>query len=129
MLVVCGPRIDGADLPRPDGVEIRGYVDDLPAQLAACDVAVVQGGLTTTMELVACRRPFVYVPLGDHFEQQRHVRHRLERHHAGRCLDADGLDPDALAEALTQELASPVDYLPVPTDGAVRAASMLAELI
>jgi predicted glycosyltransferase len=129
MLVVCGPRIDGADLPRPDGVEIRGYVDDLPAQLAACDVAVVQGGLTTTMELVACRRPFVYVPLGDHFEQQRHVRHRLERHHAGRCLDADGLDPDALAEALTQELTSPVDYLPVPTDGAVRAASMLAELI
>src|SRR4051794_3502933 len=129
MLVVCGPRIDGADLPRPEGVEIRGYVDDLPAQLAACDVAVVQGGLTTTMELVACRRPFVYVPLGEHFEQQRHVRHRLERHRAGRCVDAEALDAESLAHALTAELESPVDYLPIPTGAADRAASLLADLL
>ena len=31
--------------------------------LAACDVAVVQGGLTTCMELAAAGRPFVYFPL------------------------------------------------------------------
>ena len=30
--------------------------------LAACDLAVVQGGLTTTMELAANRRPFLYFP-------------------------------------------------------------------
>src|SRR4051812_18295466 len=129
MLVVCGPRIDGRDLPRHDGVDIRGYVDDLPAHLFACDAAVVQGGLTTTMELVACRRPFVYVPLGDHFEQQRHVRHRLDRHRAGRCVDHAELDPETLAHALAEQLRAPVDYLPVPTDGAGRAASLLAELL
>jgi pimeloyl-ACP methyl ester carboxylesterase/predicted glycosyltransferase len=129
MLVVCGPRIAGSALPRPEGVEIRGYVDDLPAHLFACDAAVVQGGLTTTMELVACRRPFVYVPLGDHFEQQRHVRHRLERHRAGRCLDHTSLDPEAIADALADQLRTPVDYLPVATDGARRAASVLAELL
>src|SRR4051795_1044998 len=87
LLVVAGPRIDASTLPAPEGVEVRGYVEDLHLHLAACDVAVVQGGLTTSMELVASRRPFVYVPLGDHFEQQRHVRHRLERHRAGRAVD------------------------------------------
>src|SRR4051794_16658103 len=67
LLVVAGPRIDASTLPAPEGVEVRGYVEDLHLHLAACDVAVVQGGLTTSMELVASRRPFVYVPLGDHF--------------------------------------------------------------
>jgi pimeloyl-ACP methyl ester carboxylesterase/predicted glycosyltransferase len=129
MLVVCGPRIDGRDLPRHDDVDIRGYVDDLPAHLFACDAAVVQGGLTTTMELVACRRPFVYVPLGDHFEQQRHVRHRLDRHRAGRCLDHAALDPATLAHAVAEQLRTPVDYLPVPTGSAGRAASLLSELL
>jgi pimeloyl-ACP methyl ester carboxylesterase/predicted glycosyltransferase len=129
MLVVCGPRIDGKDLPRHDGVDIRGYVDDLPAHLFACDAAVVQGGLTTTMELVACGRPFVYVPLGDHFEQQRHVRHRLERHRAGRCLDHLALDPDTLGHAIAEQLGTPVDYLRVSPDGAARAANLLAELL
>ncbi|MGZ4602045.1 MAG: alpha/beta fold hydrolase [Kineosporiaceae bacterium] len=129
MLVVCGPRIDGSDLPRHDGVEILGYVEDMHHHLAACDAAIVQGGLTTTMELVATSRPFLYVPLGDHFEQQRHVRHRLERHRAGRFVDHAAIDPEHLAIALSEQLRAPVDYLPVPTDGAARAARLLADLL
>ena len=42
---------------------MRGYVHELYRYLAACDVAVVQGGLTTGMELVAAGRPFVSIPL------------------------------------------------------------------
>ena len=42
------------------GATVLGFVPDLWRQLAACDVAVVQGGLTTCMELTASRRP---VPL------------------------------------------------------------------
>ena len=129
MYVVCGPRIEGGELPRPDGVEILGYVQDLHHHLAACDAAIVQGGLTTTMELVATRRPFLYVPLGDHFEQQRHVHHRLERHRAGRFVDQATLDPEELAVALAEQLTAPVDYLPVPPDGAARAAALLADLL
>ena len=60
---------------------------DLYRHLAVCDLAVVQGGLTTTMELTANRRPFLYFPLGHHFEQTIHVRHRLGRYGAGRCMD------------------------------------------
>jgi hypothetical protein len=47
MIVVVGPRIDPDSLPHHDGLEVRAYVPDLYRHLA-----VVQGGLTTTMELV-----------------------------------------------------------------------------
>jgi pimeloyl-ACP methyl ester carboxylesterase/predicted glycosyltransferase len=129
MLAVAGPRIDPADLPAREGLEVRGYVPDLYRHLAAADVAIVQGGLTTTMELVATRRPFLYFPLASHFEQQRHVRHRLERHRAGRRMDYSRTDPDQIAAAIVEEISRPVDYLPVATDGAARAAALIAELL
>jgi pimeloyl-ACP methyl ester carboxylesterase/predicted glycosyltransferase len=129
-LIVAGPRIDPASLPRRRGATVRGLVPDLYRHLAAADLAVVQGGLTTCMELTASRRPFVYVPLRHHFEQNFHVRHRLERHRAGHCLDYDRASaPDALAAAIVASLGRPVDYLPVDSDGAARAAAMLAELL
>jgi len=137
VLVVTGPRIDPASLPRRRGVTYRGYVPDLHRYLSACDLAVVQGGLTTCMELAAAGRPFLYVPLRHHFEQNVHVRHRLERYGAGRCVEyAEARDPEALAAAMVAELATghaggPAarTVLPVETDGAARAAAMLAELL
>ena len=129
MIVVTGPRIDPASLPAHDGLEIRPYVHELYRHLAACDLAVVQGGLTTTMELTASRRPFLYFPLRDHFEQNLHVRHRLERYHAGRCLDYDSTTPADIAAAIASEIDRDVDYRPVATDGAARAAAMLASLL
>lgn len=129
MVVVCGPRIDPAAVPVPPGVEVRGYVPELHSELAACDVAVVQGGLTTTMELVAARRPFLYFPLAHHFEQQVHVPHRLGRYRAGRRMEYAGADPERIAEELVRALDTPVDYVPVETSGARAAARMLAELL
>src|SRR3712207_8220887 len=63
--------------------------------------------LTTCMELTALRKPFVYVPLRNHFEQNFHVRQRLDRYQAGRCLSyEDAVDPDARSEEHTSELQS-----------------------
>jgi pimeloyl-ACP methyl ester carboxylesterase len=129
MIVVAGPRIDPRALPAHEGVEIRAYEPDLYRHLAACDLAVVQGGLATTMELTANRRPFLYFPLGRHFEQNRHVRHRLERYGAGRRMEYDRDGPDAIAVAIAEEIGREVDYRPVATDGAARAAAMIAELL
>ena len=129
MIVVAGPRIDPGSLPSHDGLEVHGYVHDLYRHLAACDLAVVQGGLTTTMELTASQRPFIYIPLRHHFEQNYHVRHRLDRYGAGRCLDYGQTEPAALARAIADEIGRPVSYRPVETDGAARAAALLAELI
>jgi predicted glycosyltransferase len=111
-------------------VEVRGYLPDLRRHLAACDLAVVQGGLSTTMELTAARRPFLYVPLRHHFEQQIHVPHRLANYRAGRRLDyAEAAEPERLAEAVAAEIGRPVGYRPVETDGAARAARLLADLL
>ncbi len=129
MIVVAGPRIDPESLPSADGLEVRGYVHDLHRHLAACDLAVVQGGLTTTMELTAAQRPFIYVPLRHHFEQNFHVPHRLAQYRAGRRLDYADLVPDVLARAMADEIERPVHYRPVEPDGAARAAALLAELI
>ncbi len=128
--VVTGPRIDPASLPEVPGVQLYGYRPDLTEHLAACDVAVVQGGLTTCMELTALGRPFLFVPLRHHFEQNLHVRRRLERYRAGTHLDYDrAADPDGLAEALVKELGREVAYRPVEVDGARRAAGLLADLL
>jgi pimeloyl-ACP methyl ester carboxylesterase/predicted glycosyltransferase len=129
MIVVAGPRIDPASLPEHDGLEIRAYVDDLYKHLAACDLAVVQGGLTTSMELTASRRPFLYFPLGHHFEQRFHVRHRLDRYGAGRCLEFEAETPESIGGAIAEEIGREVDYRPVETDGAARAAEAIAELL
>ena len=129
-VVVAGPRIDPATLSRPDGAKVVGYLPDLPEHLAACDVAVVQGGLSTCMELTAAARPFLYVPLRHHFEQNFHVRRRLERYRAGTCVDYElAQDPGALVTELLAALERPVSYLPVESDGASRAASLLADLL
>lgn len=129
MLVVAGPRIDPASFAPQEGLEIRGYVDRLDQILAGCGLAVTHGGLTTTMTLTAHHRPFLYVPLRNHFEQNRHVRHRLANYGAGRCLDWTALTPQSLADAIVAEIGRPVRYRPVETDGAERAAAMLAELL
>jgi UDP-N-acetylglucosamine:LPS N-acetylglucosamine transferase len=129
MIVVAGPRIDPASLPSHEGLEVRAYVHELYRHLAACDLAVVQGGLTTTMELTANRRPFLYFPLRHHFEQNFHVRHRLHRYESGRCMDFEAGTAETIAEAIAAEIGREVDYRPVETDGAARAAALIADLL
>ena len=111
-------------------MEVHGFLPDLDLHHAACDIAVVQGGLSTTMELTASGRPFLYFPLGHHFEQQVHVRHRLERHGAGRRDGLPRRGPGADRRGARRG-ARPagLSYLPVPTDGAARAAQLVAELL
>ncbi len=129
MVAVAGPRIDPSVLPRHDGLEVRGYVPDLIRHLAACDVAVVQGGLTTTMELTALGTPFVHFPLRNHFEQRFHVTHRLERYRAGRQMEYDEAEPDRIAAAIAEEMVRRTDYLPVVPGAEARVAAMIANLL
>jgi len=129
IVIVTGPRIDPASLPASPGVEVYGFVPSLHRMLAACDVAVVQGGLTTTMELTALRRPFLYFPLHHHFEQQIHVTHRLDRYGAGTRMDYTTATPESIADALVLELTRPIAYHAITTDGARRAAAMITKMI
>lgn len=129
MILVAGPRIDPNSLGAPPGVEVRPFVTDLNKHLAACDIALVQGGLTTCMELTAAGTPFIYFPLRNHFEQNYHVAHRLDRYGAGRRMAFETSTPRAIADAITATLRTPARYRPVEADGAARAARMIMEIL
>ena len=129
LIAVAGPRIDPASLAPHGGAEVRGFVPELHRHLSACDLALVQGGLTTTMELTASRRPFVYFPLRHHFEQNFHVRYRLERYGAGRCMEFGEATPETIVAAVVGELERMPAYRPVDAGGAARAAKFIAEVL
>src|SRR5206468_1033800 len=125
--LVCGPRIDPRAIEPVEGMEAVGYVHDLFRTLACCDLAVVQGGLTTTMELVANRRPFISIPLRNHFEQNHHVVHRLRRYGAQAppeeflyvaCLhEGTGVEKPDFIAVVDAEEGRIVNELPMPNVG------------
>jgi hypothetical protein len=129
MVLVCGPRLDPEELGIPEGPEVRGYVPDLYEHFAASDLAIVQGGGTSTLELTALKRPFLCFPLEKHFEQQVHVTARLRRHRAGVQMQYSQTTPESLAEAVLFNLGKEVDYPPIRTDGAKTAAQMINRLL
>jgi len=81
------------------------------------------------MELTANQRPFLYFPLRHHFEQNFHVRHRLERHEAGRRMDFDQAGPPEIAAAIVEEISRPAANKQVAAAGAARAAAEIAALL
>lgn len=129
MVLVCGPRLDPASLRVPEGVKVAGYVPALYKHLAACDLAVVQGGGTVTLELTALRRPFLYFPIEGHSEQEVHVAGRLARHAAGIRMRQSVTTPAALAEVIRANLGAPVRWPEIPASGARAAAEAIAELL
>ena len=129
MVMVTGPRLDPDALPDVDGLDKVGYVPSLFEHLACADAAVVQGGLSTTMELVAARRPFVYFPLARHWEQQHFVAHRLDHYGAGTRMDYAATSPPQLADALIAARDRPASYRAVRRGGERIAARRLASLL
>ncbi len=124
MVLVCGPRIPVDSVRAPKGVDVRGYVPRLFELYACSDVAVVQCGASSTTELAALRRPFLYFPIDGHFEQEA-VASRLARYGAGVRMSLRDTTPESLAEAIAQEYGRKVDYAPMPVDGAAKAAALI----
>jgi UDP-N-acetylglucosamine:LPS N-acetylglucosamine transferase len=129
MVLICGPRLSVDSVEVPDGVEVKGYVPALYEHFAASDLAIVQGGGTTTLELTALRRPFLYFPLANHCEQQVHVAGRLARHKAGVKMVYSQTTPEILAEKVISNLGKSVNYSPIPVQGAQMAAQLIGELL
>ncbi len=129
MILVAGPRVRADVFPQSEGLEVRPYVHKLFEHLACCDLALVQGGLSTCMELVAMKRPFLSFPLQRHFEQNVHVRRRLANYGADRSVDYSSISTESLADEAIAAMHEPVRYRPVETDGAARAARRIAEVL
>ena len=125
MVLVAGPRVARESFAVQDGLDVLPYVHNLFEHLACSDLALVQGGLSTCMELVATRRPFLSFPLERHFEQCVHVRHRLHNYCADCSVRLRELTARELADKALQAMYAPVSYKPVETDGAQRAAQQI----
>jgi predicted glycosyltransferase len=100
LIMVTGPRLSTtASSPSP-GSSCGRTCTTCTSTWPAATWRWCKGGLSTTMELVATRRPFLSFPLQRHFEQCVHVRQRLANYAADRSMDyAATLDPDQLAAA------------------------------
>jgi predicted glycosyltransferase len=81
------------------------------------------------MELVATNRPFAYVPLRRHWEQQHYVAHRLAHYGVESRLDFQTVTPASLAQTMGQLLASRPQYRPVKPGSARKAAERIASLL
>jgi UDP-N-acetylglucosamine:LPS N-acetylglucosamine transferase len=105
-------------------VRYHGFTPDFPALAAACDLAIVQGGLSSCMELAALGKAFAYVPLARHFEQQIHVDHRLRRRGLGqRAVFADLADVERLEALILAMLAEDRRPTALESRGGARAAA------
>jgi hypothetical protein len=57
------------------------------------------------------------------------VRHRLERYRGGRFMEYADASPEVIAAAIAEEIDRPGMSRPVETDGAARAAKLIAEMV
>ena len=128
MVLICGPRISADSIKAPEGIEVLEYVPSLHEHFAACDLAIVQAGNTTTIELTALRRPFLYFPLEDHVEQQVMVSWRQTRLQAGIKMHYSCTTPELLAEKVLENLGKEATWEPIPVDGAQKAALLINKL-
>jgi UDP:flavonoid glycosyltransferase YjiC (YdhE family) len=127
-VLVTGPRLSVESLNIPAGIKVKGFIPRLYEHFAACDLAIVQGGATSTLELTALRRPFIYFPIEGHCEQAL-VANNLERRGAGLKLSLPNLAPEILAEFVITKMDSKASYPPIPSDGALKAAKAILKLL
>jgi UDP:flavonoid glycosyltransferase YjiC (YdhE family) len=127
LVLVAGPRIDPKSLAVPKETECRGMVPQLWRHLAACDLAVVQGGGMTTLEIEALRVPFLFFPVKNQAEQEITVTNRLVRHKAGVRMSMVDTSPQQLADAIIANLGIQVNSSEIPTNGAQLAARRILE--
>jgi UDP-N-acetylglucosamine:LPS N-acetylglucosamine transferase len=62
MVFVTGPRLSPETMTSHPEVEVKGFVPDLYQHYAASDLVIVQGGFSSTFELTALKRPFIFFP-------------------------------------------------------------------
>ncbi len=129
MILVAGPRISAGNLKVPEGVIVKEYLPNLYEYFAASDLAIVQAGSSTTLELVALKKPFIYFPVEGHFEQQLHVAPRLERFNAGFKMQYSKTTPEMLAEKIISNIGAKINYPSIPLDGAKKTVKVLRQII
>lgn len=130
MVLVSGPRIKADFLNVPDEVEVLPFVPKLYEHFAACDLAIIQGGATSAMELAALKKPFIFFPLENHFEQANVARILNERK-TGVEMNYSKTTPERLAQKIVELTGTgvKVNYPELPVNGAQKAAKLISKIL
>jgi UDP-N-acetylglucosamine:LPS N-acetylglucosamine transferase len=129
MVIVAGPRVAREYVKRDNGLDVKGMVPNLYEHMAAADLTISAGGGTTTQELQALNKPFIYFPLEQHFEQQIDVAYHLKRDNIGVNMVFSKTTPEALAAAALENIGKTMNYPKLPTDGSRLAAKHISDLL
>jgi len=129
MALVCGPRINPLEVEAKEGLMVVGYLPDLYRHLAACDLAITTASGTTSLELLALQKPFIYFPLEQHFEQNVHVCGSNRRRGADLCMLFSQTTPELLAETVLKNIGRNMSYESIPLDGAKKAATIISDVL
>jgi UDP-N-acetylglucosamine:LPS N-acetylglucosamine transferase len=105
MELICGKGIDSAPLrsAAKPWVHVYDYVRNFQEFIAGSDAAIVQGGLTSTIECLMLGVPMVVVPLSNHWEQANTARYLSEKFGIKK-IDANEVTAEFLADALLEVL-------------------------
>jgi len=129
MVAVCGELFGRKPPELPPDVELHNHIPDLYEHYAASDIAVVVGGGTTTIELTALRRPFIFFPLENQFDQQLYIADRLARQGAGIKMRFYQATPQSLAESIRANIGKEATWPAIRTDGAQKAATLINRML
>ena len=98
--------------------------------LRRCRVSVSQAGYNTILNILAARVPAVVVPFASERETEQRLRaERLAARGVLELVDEAGLTPDLLSRAIERAIERGPQTIPIYTDGARRAASLIGDMI
>ncbi len=110
--------------------ELATFFPDLPARLAAAHFVIARAGASTVAELCAIGRPALLVPLPGAIDNHQAFNAAAS---GAEVLDQAALTAEALAEALTPLLTSPLALIAAAArtarNGSPDAAARLADLV
>ena len=72
MIVVSGPSLN-IDV-RQEGVKYLGYTNNLHEMIYACDLLISLAGRSTIDEATAYGTPAIFIPIKNHFEQEKNAK-------------------------------------------------------
>ena len=130
LLVYTGPYIDGQDFAHLKSMasprlRVEKFTSEFLAYMAAADLSISMGGYNTTMNILACGVPALVWPFGLNREQRLRAR-RLAERGALKILSDENLQPDCLADILTQTISEPhPGKLDIDLGGAANTARWL----
>lgn len=128
MTLITGPRIKPDFLDVPEEVEVQPFVPKLYEYFAASDLAIVQGGATSIIELTAMNKPFIYFPVEQQCEQAN-IASNLRKNNIGVGMKLSGTTPDMLSDQIVALFGKKINYPEIPLDGARRVVELMEPLL